>query len=157
MITFLPEEKFYKSLPTKRIGAAGVIQNEKGEILVLKPTYKDHWLLPGGIVEAEESPLEGFKREVVEELDLKNESPRLMGVKHTKTIGVVTELLHFFYDAGVLPEKEIASIKLQDDEIEDMKFIKKDELKNFLGPDIVPVIENIIDALENKTVFYKDI
>lgn len=37
-------------------------------MLLVKPSYKKGWDLPGGIVESDESPVEGLRREIVEEL-----------------------------------------------------------------------------------------
>ena len=47
-----------------------LIENEQGELLIVKAGYKDHWSLPGGIVDAGESPLEAAVREVKEEVDI---------------------------------------------------------------------------------------
>lgn len=48
-------ESFHCSLPTNRMAAGCVLRNVAGEILVVKPTYKDYWELPGGAVEHDES------------------------------------------------------------------------------------------------------
>ena len=44
-------------LPTHIIAAAGVVKNEKGEILLVKH-HRDGWVFPGGIVEPGENLLE---------------------------------------------------------------------------------------------------
>ena len=66
--------KYYKNLPKKRMGAGALILNQNDEILIVKPSYKDHWSVPGGVVEENESPRVACIRETKEEIgiDLKN-------------------------------------------------------------------------------------
>lgn len=47
-----------------------VIVNSKGKILLLHPTNKDKWHLPGGHLQQHETYLAGLKREVLEETNL---------------------------------------------------------------------------------------
>ena len=47
-----------------------VIQNEKGESLVIFEKKWNCWVFPGGKIEANETPLEAAKREVFEETNL---------------------------------------------------------------------------------------
>ena len=48
--------------------AAGVLfRDEAGRVLLVRPTYKGGWEVPGGAVEADESPLAAARREVREE------------------------------------------------------------------------------------------
>ena len=38
---------FIATLPTRRLAAGALIRNERGEMLLVKPNYKDGWILPG--------------------------------------------------------------------------------------------------------------
>ena len=49
-------EDYYKNLPKKRMAAGALIFNNQEEILFVKPGYKDHWSIPGGVIEKNESP-----------------------------------------------------------------------------------------------------
>lgn len=53
--------------PRKRIGAGLVAVDDRQRILLVEPTYKEHWEIPGGLVEAGESPRNALGREVIEE------------------------------------------------------------------------------------------
>ena len=55
-------------MPTHRVIGHVLVRDETGRVLFVEPTYKDHWELPGGVVEANESPRAGALREVREEL-----------------------------------------------------------------------------------------
>ncbi|WP_169813104.1 NUDIX domain-containing protein [Nocardia jejuensis] len=52
------------------MGAGLLFVDELGRVLLVEPTYKDHWELPGGVVEGGESPGAAAVREVREELGL---------------------------------------------------------------------------------------
>ncbi|TDC22670.1 NUDIX domain-containing protein, partial [Kribbella albertanoniae] len=69
-------------MPRKRLAAAVLIRDAANRVLLLEPTYKLNWELPGGIVEADESPWAAASREVVEELGLELPLGRLLVVDH---------------------------------------------------------------------------
>lgn len=50
------------------IGVKGIVQNESGEVLLLRDTQHDKWELPGGRVDENQTIKESFEREVKEEL-----------------------------------------------------------------------------------------
>jgi 8-oxo-dGTP pyrophosphatase MutT (NUDIX family) len=61
----------YAALPLKRAVATMLFIDRSGRVLVVKPTYKPGWELPGGSVEDGESPATAATREVDEELGLR--------------------------------------------------------------------------------------
>lgn len=65
----------------KDIGAAGVVLNAQGQILLVKQSYgKFNWELPGGAAEANESIAETAQREVKEETGLSVVAQHMTGV-----------------------------------------------------------------------------
>lgn len=70
MTKILPEEQWRAMQPKKLVGAKVVIKSANGKILLVKPTYKPTWQLPGGVVEAGESPLAAAVREACEETEI---------------------------------------------------------------------------------------
>lgn len=69
-----------RELPKKRVGAGVLIVDENLRILLVEPTYKETWEVPGGMVELDESPREAAKRECLEELGFKVEIGRLLSI-----------------------------------------------------------------------------
>jgi ADP-ribose pyrophosphatase YjhB (NUDIX family) len=65
--------------PRHYVGAAGVVFNEMGQILLIEHVFRAHfpWGLPGGWVEHGETPAETVRREVEEELGLRIEVKQL--------------------------------------------------------------------------------
>ena len=55
-------------LPAIPVSAGALIFDQAGRLLILKPTYKTGWTIPGGVMEADgETPWDACRREVLEE------------------------------------------------------------------------------------------
>lgn len=64
------------------VAIQGIILNDKGEILLLKHTYRDApWGMPGGWMNYEQ-PQEGLEREVFEETSLRIKSEQILDVSY---------------------------------------------------------------------------
>jgi hypothetical protein len=51
----LPPDQYIASLARKRIAAGALFRDEDGRVLLVDPTYKPTWDLPGGAVERKRS------------------------------------------------------------------------------------------------------
>ncbi len=78
----MDSDAWWNSLPRKAIGAGCLLFDNSGNLLIVKPTYKLTWQLPGGVVEASESPWQACVREVHEELGLHITLQRLLCVDY---------------------------------------------------------------------------
>src|SRR5580692_9063847 len=74
----LPPDQYVASLARKRMTATAFFRDEEGRVLLVNPVYKEPWDLPGGAVEAEESPHAACRREVAEELGLDRPPGRVL-------------------------------------------------------------------------------
>ncbi|HEY1176795.1 MAG TPA: NUDIX hydrolase, partial [Phytomonospora sp.] len=109
---------FTAGLPTKRVAAGVLFHGPDGRILLVEPTYKDYWDLPGGLVERNESPASTAAREVKEELGLVVRVGNLLVVDWFAPVpGAVTEALMFVFDGGYLSRAHTDQIRLQGDEL----------------------------------------
>lgn len=69
------------------IGVRGICYNpETNSILLVKHTYSEGWVLPGGGVEVGESIFTALKRELSEEAGLECKSAKVLGVYHNSSI-----------------------------------------------------------------------
>lgn len=127
------EKGWQKTLPRKRMSAGALFFNEAGELLLVKPTYKSHWQIPGGVIEANESPRQGCIREVTEELGIDCVPVRLLCVSYTAEGKDNTESMQFIFLGGALTTEQIAQVHLPADELSEFRFVSTDEARQMLG------------------------
>ena len=61
----------WDGLPGIPASAGALVRDAEGRILLLKPTYKKGWTIPGGVMEADgETPWQACQRELREETGL---------------------------------------------------------------------------------------
>jgi 8-oxo-dGTP pyrophosphatase MutT (NUDIX family) len=73
-------EAFFASVPRKIVAAAVICQDITGRVLVVHDTFKQHWTIPGGVVDAGEDPRSGAVREAWEEAGVRVAAGALLGV-----------------------------------------------------------------------------
>jgi 8-oxo-dGTP pyrophosphatase MutT (NUDIX family) len=110
-------EDFTATLPRKRMGAGALLTDEQGRVLLVEPTYKDYWEIPGGAVEADESPYAAVVRELKEELGLPVQPGRLLVTDWVPPRPGRTEGLMLLFDGGILTPEQTAQIQLPADEL----------------------------------------
>lgn len=101
----------------KRVAADVLIRDSVGRVLVVDPTYKEGWDLPGGMIEANESPTAGALRELGEELGLTLAIGRPLVVEWVGAHGPWDDQIVFVFDGGVLPDASCGNIVIRDPEI----------------------------------------
>lgn len=127
--TAVTEKRAYLAgLPQKRMGAGCLFWDEDGRVLLLKPTYKPGWEIPGGVVEQDESPQACCRREVREETGLDRPIGRLLVVDYNHPTAVKTESLMFIFEGGRLSPAEIAAIQLPEQELCEFNFFAIEQL-----------------------------
>lgn len=153
MSDLLPNPYFYQQLPTLFSSGAAVIRDEHGRILVEKPNYRDHWLLPGGGVDAGEDAREATARELREELNLDLPVGRLLSVSWVPSSAAYGAPMgvHFVFDAGVVPEAELRDrVRLQEEELEAWDLIDPRDAA-ILSPWGAERVWHALDVLEGRS------
>jgi len=106
------------SLPAIPVSAGALIFDQAGRLLILKPTYKSGWTIPGGVMEADgETPWEACQREVCEEVGLQVERGRLVVVDFLRPKPGKSGGMRFLFDCGSLPDSALETIRLQVEEL----------------------------------------
>ncbi|MFI6166955.1 NUDIX domain-containing protein [Nocardia sp. NPDC051052] len=115
----MPTERaeYLAALPRKRMGAGALFVDESERVLLVEPTYKDHWELPGGVVEADESPYAAVIREIREELGLAVSIGRLLVLDWVPPGRYPTDGVMLVFDGGVLSAERAAAISLPAQEL----------------------------------------
>lgn len=147
-------DNYYQTLPKKQMGAGVLIFNENDELLIVKPTYKDHWSIPGGVIDEDESPRNACIREVQEEIGLNIENPKFLCVDYTSLTPDKSESLQFIFFSGVLKREQIKEIHLAPDEISEYQFLPIDRALPFLSEKLKHRIPKCLEAMKNKTAIY---
>src|SRR5690606_7033887 len=88
------------ALPRKRVIAHAVLRDEFDRVLLCETTYKQDWELPGGVVEAGESPATGAAREVTEELGVELPVGELLDLTWLPPWNGWDDALAMLYDGG---------------------------------------------------------
>jgi ADP-ribose pyrophosphatase YjhB (NUDIX family) len=113
-----PVESQREAIPRIPASAGALIWDSKGRLLILKPTYKSGWTLPGGIIEASgETPWEACRREAKEECGLELRHGELVCVDFLRPRPDRPGGMRFLFDAGGLDKPTLAGITLQAEEI----------------------------------------
>lgn len=104
-------------LGTQRMGSAVLFTDPAGRVLLVEPTYKDYWEIPGGAVDSDESPYDAAVRELKEELGLPVPPGRLLVVDWVPPRSGRTEGVMFVYDGGELSPAHATEIHLPPQEL----------------------------------------
>jgi 8-oxo-dGTP diphosphatase len=143
----LPLDQYIASLARKRMAATAFLRDEQGRVLLVNPSYKELWDLPGGAVEADESPHAACRREVAEELGLDRPPGPILAVDWVASRPERPEGLLVVYDGGVLPEAEISKIVLADGELTEFAFVAPDEVATLVTPLLARRVASCLAAL----------
>ena len=136
------------------MGAAVLFRDGRRRVLLVEPTYKPDWLLPGGAVEAGESPYEAAAREVEEELGLTVRPGRLLLVEWFPPRPDRTEGVGFVYDGGVLDETRAAAIQLPPDELSRWAWCTVEQAALFGSPLLYREVVAGLRAIDEGATFY---
>ena len=117
-----------------QVAAGAVFTDDDQRILFVEPTYQREWNLPGGSILEFESPLEGCRREVLEEIGLDIAPGPLLAVDFKRPAYGKPGRFRLLYDCGTLSQQEVASISLRGDELKSFRFMTLEESERFLVP-----------------------
>lgn len=124
------------SFAKKRISAGGLIRNGAGELLIVQPGYREGWLLPGGVVEADESPQQALLREIAEELNLPARSPRLRCVDYLGAGPRYGESLHLLFECAAPTAAELREMRVDGVELLQWRWSSPAQAQDLLVPSI---------------------
>jgi len=106
-------------LPAIPTSAGALIFDRASRLLILKPTYKTGWTIPGGVMEAGgETPWDACRREVREECGLEMRSGRLACVDFRPARPRRPGGIRFLFDCGQAADTVLSAITVQPEEIE---------------------------------------
>jgi ADP-ribose pyrophosphatase YjhB (NUDIX family) len=126
--------------PERKVGAGALFRDHHGRVLLVNPTYKPPWEIPGGVVEDGESPRTCCARELDEELGWKGDLGRLLVVDGLPDLGGRGDRILFIFDGGLVddPDAFLDTVRLPPDELSEARFVDLDaDGGDYLGPGMV--------------------
>jgi len=118
------------------LASGALFRDDRDRVLLVEPSYKDLWEIPGGVVDVGETPYETCVREISEELGLELRPGRLLVVDYCRRPYVPTEGIRFLFDGGWLDARTERSIRLPADELLAHRFATLDEAADLVAPDL---------------------
>ena len=116
---------------TPRVAAGVLFRDAAGRVLLVKPTYKDGWEIPGGYVETGESPRAAAAREVEEELGLDVDLAAMLVLDWAPHPAEGDKLLIIF-DGGRLDQPDLDRLVVAQHELSAARFFAVDQLADVL-------------------------
>jgi 8-oxo-dGTP diphosphatase len=138
----------------KRVAADVLIADQTGRILLVDPTYKPDWDMPGGMAEANEPPRQAAERELREELGLELTVGRLLVLEWQPPHGPWDDLLTFVFDGGVLAEDTVHGLHIGDRELRAFDFVPIDDARTLLRPYVWERLDRAVRAKANGETAY---
>lgn len=136
---------------SRAISAAGALFfDDRGRVLLVEPTYKPSWEIPGGIVEHGETPSEACRREIEEELGLRRQPGRLLVVDWAPDND--DERVLFVFEGGLITDP--AEIRLQAAELRSYEFVSPDQARDRLIPRLARRVDQALRARESGETRY---
>jgi ADP-ribose pyrophosphatase YjhB (NUDIX family) len=146
------ESTAVESVPRLPVSAGALIYDRRGRLLILKPTYKKGWTIPGGqLEESGETPWEGCRREVHEECGIQIEHARLACVDFKRPRPDKPGGLRILFDCGQLPDNQLAALRLDHEEIAEHRFADGAQAASLLSG---PVGRRVRAASKSATCVY---
>lgn len=144
-------------MPVHIVAAGGFVENDQGEILLVKVRRDGNWVFPGGQVEVGENLMDGLIREIKEESGIDVTVSQLVGIySNTATYeghsGVKIVPTKVMFDFVCKP---IGGKLTTSDETSDCRWFRKEDVLNII---VVPALRTRYEAYLdfNGTIQYMD-
>jgi 8-oxo-dGTP diphosphatase len=139
-------------LPAIPVSAGALISDQAGRLLILKPTYKSGWTIPGGVMEADgETPWDACRREVREECGIEVRTGRLACVDFHPGRPGRPGGIRFLFDCGAADDASLAAIALQAEEISEYRLEPLGTALDLLRP---PIRRRVLAATRHQGFVY---
>jgi 8-oxo-dGTP pyrophosphatase MutT (NUDIX family) len=110
-LELLPYDEYVAQLPMKRMSAGMLIRDDSGRVLLVEPSYKPSWEIPGGVVEPGEAPWTTAARELTEEVGLTRPRGQLLVMDYVPAENdSLPERIAFVFDGGTITETDLEDL-----------------------------------------------
>jgi ADP-ribose pyrophosphatase YjhB (NUDIX family) len=140
----------------KRVAVDVLVRDDAGRVLLVNPTYKEHWDLPGGMVEANEPPRAAAARELREELAANITVGRVLTLDWVAAHGPWDDQLVFVFDGDTFDQARVDALHVNDSELSGFAFVEPEQAADRLRTDIADRLRRALTALRDGTTDYDE-
>ncbi|MEU7607740.1 NUDIX hydrolase [Micromonospora sp. NPDC049204] len=152
-MTWTEPATWYANLASFYAAAAAFITDPTGNVLLVKPTYRDHWAFPGGYVDEGEYPHAACAREIHEELGMPVVVGDLLVVDWAPPAGHRPRaIVSFTFDCGSIASLDGFALPRQ--ELEDVAFFPIKEAVQHLPENVAIRVQAAIRARDRSAPVY---
>lgn len=148
-----PQDQPAESFATPRATAGVLYFDGPDRVLLVHPTYKPGWELPGGYLMPGETPTSGLRRELIEELGTLLPVHDLLVVDWAPHEHEGDKVL-FVFDGGELTAQQLAAIRVDGVEIDRFAYHPRSDLDGLLIPRLARRVHAAIDARAQGATVY---
>ncbi|MEV2241300.1 NUDIX hydrolase [Micromonospora sp. NPDC049891] len=141
-------------LPRKRMAAGLLITDADERVLLVEPVYKAEWEIPGGCVEANESPYQAAIRECREELGLDLSPGPPLVIDWVPARDGRTEGVMVIYDGGTLDATATERIVVPPEELKGWAWSDPPQTAQRLRPLLARRIAEALRARADGCTYY---
>jgi 8-oxo-dGTP pyrophosphatase MutT (NUDIX family) len=154
-MSHVPPQEYYDGLPKHIAGAGAIFRDATGKVLLVKPSYRDTWEIPGGGLEHGEDPFQAAVREVKEETGLELRPGRLLAVDWVPPQDDGRPALaNFLFDGGQLSSAQEGQVCLQDGELTAWTLAAPQDWDGLLAPHMARRVRACATALATGSTAY---
>ncbi|MEV6439878.1 NUDIX hydrolase [Streptomyces anulatus] len=136
----------------KRVAADVLLRDALGRVLLVNPTYKPGWDLPGGMAEANAPPEEAARRELREELDRDIDLLGLLVVDWVAPHGPWDDQIAFIFNGGTLDDDQ--ALRPHDHELSEARFTPLEEARDLVSERMWRRLDAAVKALNDGRPMY---
>lgn len=118
--------------------------DDEGSVLLVEPTFRSRWEIPGGEVERGETPREACARALREQFGIDLALGRLLVVDWAPLVR--EERIGFVFDGGELAPEQLDAVELAADELCAWAFLPPEELFVMMEPRLVRRVTSALGA-----------
>ena len=125
--------------------------------MIVKPSYLDRWLCPGGGIDAGESPLDAARRECKEEIgiELAKLWPAYINYREAQPDGQ-TDMIQFMFTTDPVGDNFLETLRLQNGEIDEAMFVDSAELPNYFSKTRAKTVMTYCNSRTGHDVIYME-
>ena len=149
----MPPDQPAGPIATPRAATGVLYFDGPDHVLLVHPTYKDGWDLPGGYLMPGETPTSALRRELREELGTELPIGELLVVDWAPNEREGDKIL-FVFDGGELTAAQLAAIRVDGVEIDRFAYHPRADLDTLLIPRLARRVHAAIEAKANTATVY---